>query len=145
MVMLDAIIPFLLMKKLEVQKGWVACWPISTAKLILTLWRLSGSKDQGLSTNQAASLVTVMNLRNSFQLLSYQNPMLMRVMKVAWLLSCVQLFGESIDSSLPGSSVHGILQARTLEWVAISYSRGSSRPRDWIHISYAPCIGRWIL
>ena len=32
--------------------------------------------------------------------------------------------------SLPGSSVHGILQARTLEWVAISYSRGSSRSRD---------------
>ena len=35
-----------------------------------------------------------------------------------------------MDCSLPGSSVHGILQARILEWVAISYSRGSSRPRD---------------
>ena len=33
-------------------------------------------------------------------------------------------------NSLPGSSVHGILQARILEWVAISSSRGSSRPRD---------------
>ena len=32
--------------------------------------------------------------------------------------------------SLPGSSVHGIFQARILEWVAISFSRGSSRPRD---------------
>ena len=32
--------------------------------------------------------------------------------------------------SLPGSSVHGILQARTLEWVAISFSKGSSQPRD---------------
>jgi len=32
--------------------------------------------------------------------------------------------------SLPGSSVHGILQARLLEWVAISFSRGCSRPRD---------------
>ena len=46
------------------------------------------------------------------------------------------------DCSLPGSSVHGISQARILEWVAISFSRGSSRLRDWICI---PCIGRWIL
>ena len=35
-----------------------------------------------------------------------------------------------LDYSLPGSSVHGISQARTLEWTAISFSRGSSQPRD---------------
>ena len=35
-----------------------------------------------------------------------------------------------MDCSLPGSSVHGIFQARILEWVAIAFSRGSSRPRD---------------
>ena len=38
--------------------------------------------------------------------------------------------------SLPGSSVHGILQARTLEWVAIPFSRGSSRPRHQTWFSY---------
>ena len=37
---------------------------------------------------------------------------------------------------LPGSSVHGILQARILEWVAITFSRGSSRPRDWTQVSH---------
>ena len=37
---------------------------------------------------------------------------------------------QPTDCSPPGSSVHGILQAGTLEWVAISFSRGSSRPRD---------------
>ena len=36
-----------------------------------------------------------------------------------------------LDCSLPGSSVHGVLQARTLEWVAIPFSRGPSWPRDW--------------
>ena len=41
-----------------------------------------------------------------------------------------------MDCSPPGSSVHGILQARTLEWGAIPFSRGSSRPRDWIWISH---------
>ena len=37
--------------------------------------------------------------------------------------------------SLPGSSVHGTLQARILEWVSIPFSRGSSRPRDWTQVS----------
>ena len=37
---------------------------------------------------------------------------------------------DPVDCSPPGSSVHGILQARILEWVAISLSRGSSRPSD---------------
>ena len=49
-------------------------------------------------------------------------------------LSRVRLFA-SVDCSPPGSSVHGILQARILEWVAISFSRGSSRPRDWTQVS----------
>ena len=41
---------------------------------------------------------------------------------------------DLMDSSLPGSSIHGIFQARILEWVAISFSRGSSWPRDrtWV-------------
>ena len=47
-----------------------------------------------------------------------------------------------MNCSLPGSSVHGIFQARILEWVAIFCSRRSSWPRDWTLIS---CIGRWIL
>ena len=47
-----------------------------------------------------------------------------------------------MDCSSPGSSVYGILQARVLEWVAISFSRGSSRPRDQTCIS---CVGRRIL
>ena len=37
---------------------------------------------------------------------------------------------DPIDCSLPGSSVHGVLQARILEWVAMPSSRGSSQPRD---------------
>ena len=45
------------------------------------------------------------------------------------LLSRVRLCNP-MDSSLPGSSVHGILQARILEWVAISFSRGSSQSKD---------------
>ena len=50
-----------------------------------------------------------------------------------------------MDYSLPGSSVHGILQSRTLKWVTIPFSRGSSRPRDWTHVSYVSCIGKLVL
>ena len=61
--------------------------------------------------------------------------------KVLVTQSCPTLC-NSTDCSPPGSPVHGILQARILEWVAISLSRGSSRLRDLIHVS---CIGRRIL
>ena len=49
---------------------------------------------------------------------------------------------DTMDSSSAGSSVHGMFQARILEWVAISSSRGPSQPRDQTCIS---CIGKWIL
>ena len=49
---------------------------------------------------------------------------------------------DPMDCSPPGSSVHGILQARILEWVAISFYRGSFWPRDQTRVSY---IGRQIL
>ena len=42
---------------------------------------------------------------------------------------------DPVDCSLPGSSIHRILQARILEWVTISFSRGSSQPRDWTRVS----------
>ena len=48
--------------------------------------------------------------------------------------SCPTLW-DPMDYSLPGSSAHGISQARLLEWVATSFSRGSSQPSDWTRIS----------
>ena len=57
---------------------------------------------------------------------------------------CAQLcliLWDPVGHSLPGSSVHEIFQARILEWAAISFSRGSSWPRNGTHVS---CIGRWI-
>ena len=48
--------------------------------------------------------------------------------------SCLTLCNP-MDCRLPGSSVHGILQARILEWVAITFSRGSSQPRNRTQVS----------
>ena len=55
--------------------------------------------------------------------------------------SCLILWYLMVCSP-PGSSVHGILQARILEWVAIPFSRAPSQPRDQAHVS---CASRWIL
>ena len=73
----------------------------------------------------------------------------MPVSKSSWWDCCCclvaelcYLFSDSMDCSLPGSSVHGILWKRILKRVAISFIREPSQSRDWTHIS---CIGRWIL
>ena len=52
---------------------------------------------------------------------------------------------DPMNCSLPGSSVHGILQARILEWVAISFSRGTSQPRNWTQVSriVGRCLTDW--
>ena len=62
--------------------------------------------------------------------------------KFAWLSEWVSEVAQScptlcnpMDCSPPGSSVHGILQARIMEWVAISFSRGLSQPRDQTQVS----------
>ena len=60
------------------------------------------------------------------------------------LQSCPTLCNP-MDYSPPGSSVHGILQERILERVAMPFSRGSSWPRDQTRIFYVSWIGRWVL
>ena len=57
---------------------------------------------------------------------------------------CLTL-GDPMNCSPPGSSVHGISQARILVWVAISFSRESSPPRDRTSIPHISCSGSWTL
>ena len=78
--------------------------------------------------------------RSHFLLLN--NILLYIYIKQLKLLPCLvaQLcltFCNPMDCSVPGSSQHGIFQARTLKWVAISFCRGSSQPRDHTQVSYS--------
>ena len=52
---------------------------------------------------------------------------------------------EPMDCNLPGSSVHGILQVRILQWVAMPSSRGSSQTRGQTRVFYVSFIGRRVL
>ena len=92
------------------------------------------------------ALVNVISIWNSFLLL-WNN---CRILRRMWLSesevaqSCLTLF-DPMDWSLPGSSVHGIFQARVLEWVAMPSCRGSSWLRDRIQISHIAggCFTIW--
>ena len=69
-------------------------------------------------------------------LLGYLNRFSSWKVKVLVAQSCPTLCRHGVtDCSPPGSSIHGILQARMLEWVAIPFSRGSSQSRDWTQVS----------
>ena len=77
------------------------------------------------------------------------DPWVLRGRKLRWLqgrVSHIWPFSHPVDCSPPGSSVHGISQARTLEWVAIPFAGGSSRPGDGtLHGPRVSCISRQIL
>ena len=75
-------------------------------------------------------------------ILATQNSVL--CMRAKSLQSCPSLC-DPMDCSPPGSSVHGILQARILEWVAMPSSRGSFQPRDQTQVSCVSCLDRWVL
>ena len=60
------------------------------------------------------------------------------ILSVKWsevAQSCLTLC-DPMDWSQPGFSICGLFQARVLEWVAVSFSRGSSQPRDWTRVSH---------
>ena len=63
---------------------------------------------------------------------------------VCLVVKWCQALSDPVDCSPWGSSVHGIFQAGILEWVAISSSKGSSRPRDRSWFSCISCVGRWL-
>ena len=100
----------------------IKCWPLNS--LTCKRQRASSGSAQGLLGCDTCSDVCVC------------------VCSVAQL--CLTLW-DPIYCNPPGSSVHGSFQVRILEQVAISYSRGSSRPRDWTRFSCISCIGSRIL
>ena len=118
--------------------------PLNTdSKKTTSMWLSQWLKQERVWCSEAVN-ITVTSV-------SDWRPFLMSRLKTSYIQMCVlshfshvQL-GDPMDSSLPGSSVHGILQARVLEWVVLSHSKGSSQPWDWTCISYVSCTGRRVL
>ena len=129
--------------------GSVIC---ENSQYLVQKWlRISRQKQQNIKTSAGHSVTThIIHPQDWFcQTLSqngctnfYTPEFFMSLLKLLWsyLALC-----DSMDHSPPSFSVDGFLQARILDWVSISYSRKSSQPRTWTHISLVSCIGRQVL
>ena len=123
--------------------------PRTTLISVLKVWHpwspLSQGKTRGLVTLWYSSLLHKTNSCAMLRTYSWTTPSFpfLGFLFVALLVTklCLTLC-DPMDCSPPASSVHGILQARILEWVAMPFSRGSSWPRDWTHVFR---IGSWVL
>ena len=95
----------------------------------------------GLESRSGGSCMTLWRLWNNRSLWNTQK-WICQCCRDCWVLNCSEVSGSRgpMDCRPPSSSIHGILQTVTLECVAISYSRGSSQPRDRNHISCISCI-----
>ena len=110
--------------------------------MILVLWTMS--------FKPAFSLPSFTFIKKLFSFSSLSS---IRVVSSAYLkvkIEVAQLcltLHSPMDCSLPGSSAHEIFQARVLEWVAISFSRGSSWPRDqtWVSHIVGRCLTVWTI
>ena len=111
-------------------------WPLSTKNLKALFW-LFVSEDPKDGEGKNCDLTMEVRLRGKHEQKSswhWRKPHKGRKWK--WSRSVVPDSLWPMDCSPPSSSVHGILQARILQWVAISFSRGSSRPRDRTQVSH---------
>ena len=107
---------------------WKCCTPYASKFGKLTSGHRTG---KGQFWFQSQRKAMPKNAQTTAQL--HSSHMLVKWSEVA--RSCSTLY-DPVDCSLPGSSLHGILQARTLEWVTISFSRGSSQLRDQTPVSH---------
>ena len=116
---------------------WKCCTPFASKFGKLSSGHRTG---KGQFSFQSQRKVMPNNAQTTAQLHSCH--MLVKWSEVAQ--SCPTLY-DPVDCSLPGSSLHGILQARILEWVAISFSRGSSQLRDQTLVSHIAgrCFNLW--
>ena len=89
-------------------------------------------------------LCSRLKAKHAVGLHSQFSQLLGKCMHAKFLQSCPTLC-DPMNCRLLGSSVHGILQARILEWIATFFSRGSSQPRERTCLSYVLCLSRCVL
>ena len=116
---------------------------------LVVLLCLKGKQKEETSCLQSVSLLPALWVGKNCSLLEgplrqgprLEDPWLQYICLRKFACSHVRLFATPTACSPPDSSVHGILQARMLEWVAMPSSRGSSCPKDWTQVSCVSCVG----
>ena len=100
------------------------------------LWLPKGKGSESEVTQSCLTFCDPMNCSTPGLPVHHQLPEFTQTQCMCKVKSEVAHSLRPVDCSPPSSSVHGILQGRILEWVAISFSRGSSRPRDRTQVSH---------
>ena len=133
-------------KSLSGGPGWLS-WEVGGVLFSLSFLLVSGPRlSPGCSPEKCWACSPVVLIPCHFWL-----PSIIRKLMESGKSISESEVAQSVDSldpthcSPPGSSVHGIFQASILEWVAISFSRGSSRPRDrtWVSHTAGRCFTLW--
>ena len=119
------------MKSRNMDRDWVA----GKKSWVLTLFSLSCSMAKALMSLGKSESKQQKELRSEQRHPSSCHRQA-QVWEVKVLVAQCPTLCNPMDCSPPDASVHGILQARILEWVATPFSRGSSQPKDWTLISY---------
>jgi len=112
-------------------------WTYLAVSRVTGRWQIKGAESVKIFHKRWVSLDVRFHLteKNLSSDLVLTGATAFEVIRARSLQSCLTLCDPMDCSSPPGSSVHGILQARILEWAAMPSSRGSSWPRDWTHIT----------
>ena len=114
--------------------GWIVHSPPTPKKFMLN-YKSPATCSMTFLANTLRSIISGEVIRES------DGPQAINTMLLLFSCSVKSNSLWPMDCSLPHSSVHGVLRVRILEWVATSFSKGSSQPRDRIHV---PCTGRRI-
>jgi len=131
-------IEFLIFKKLSHVEFWCSTQEDPQSEMAIKVLLPQPSYTDGGNINCCSSMENSMEVPQKLELLC--DPTIPLLVAQSRLSLC-----DPTDCSPRGSSVRGISQARTVKWAAVSYSRGSSWPKDQTPISCVSCIGRQIL
>ena len=115
--------------------SWLGEYIIRKAYKKLKHQRSAETSSSGVTAWLLHQIRPLSTLPTTAELVSYRPQQTTCVLSHFRLSQCLTL-RDAMDCRPPGISVHGILQARILEWVVIFFSRGSSRPRDRTQVSY---------
>ena len=130
---------------LQIISQWTWTSPFTSLKLSFFICKMEHWVIQGWGRNAYEP----MHLFKAFTFLRVDFLLIPRLLwagcvHAKLLQSCLTLC-DRMDCNPPGSSIHGILQARILQWATMPSSRGSSWARDQTQVSYVSCISRQIL
>ena len=119
-----------------IQEAFCCSWPCTLESHLLSLNKIASRAPPALQVHGHMPLRIILcyivTTVGSQLFYSWREQGLLSIKwsKVKWSRSVCPTLCDPVDCIPPGSPIHGILQARILEWVAISFSRGSSQPRD---------------